>query len=367
MPHTQGKKPVRIDGSFGEGGGQVLRTSLALSCVTGRAVEIVNIRKNRRNPGLQPQHLTAVKAAATISRADVQGAELSSTQLRFSPGTIPGGDYHFDVSETKGSAGSAPLVLQTIFLPLCFAERPSSVAVIGGTHVPLSPSFHYLKQVFLPLLEQIGGHVELDIERWGWYPIGGGKIIARSRPQRVFSPLNLTDRGKLLRVKGISVVSNLPMDIAKRQRDQAVKTLSSKRIEAEMELVSAPSPGKGTFLFLLARFEKITAGFGALGAIGKRAEEVADEACRDLFDHLNADGALDPHLADQIVPYLALAGGPSRFSTSRITKHLLTNIWVIRQFLDAEIEVSGAEGERGTVNFLRNGDRVQGPRYRENT
>jgi RNA 3'-terminal phosphate cyclase (ATP) len=284
-----------------------------------------------------------------ISRAKVQGAGLSSTRLLFTPASPSGGDYHFDVSETKGSAGSTSLVLQTIFLPLCFAGDQSAVSVIGGTHVPWSPPFHYINQVFLPMLNRLGGNIGIDIEQWGWYPLGGGQIAARIQPQRVFSSLNLTDRGRLLWLKGISVISNLPMDIAKRQRAQALKTLMSKGFEADIELFSAPSPGKGTFLFLLAGFENITAGFGALGAIGKRAEEVADEACRELLDHLNTDGAFDPHLADQIAPYLSLAGGPSRFSTSRITKHLLTNLWVIRYFLDVEISVSGAEGERGTV------------------
>ena len=340
---------VIIDGSYGEGGGQILRTSLALSCMTGRPVELVNIRKNRKKPGLQPQHLTAVKAAAEISRADVQGAELSSTHIRFTPAALPGGDYHFDVSKTRGSAGSTSLVLQTLFLPLCFARQQSAVSVIGGTHVPWSPSFHYLNWVFLPMLSGIGAPVALDIEKWGWYPIGGGKVAARISLPKEFKPLDITERGKLLMVSGISAVSNLPVEIASRQRNQAMKRLSVKGIEAEIDVISAPSPGKGTFLFLLAEFENVTAGFGGLGAIGKRAEVVADEACEEFFSYLDSPGALDPHLADQIVPYLALASGPSRFTTSRITKHLLTNLWVIRQFLDAEISAEGEEGEPGTV------------------
>lgn len=340
---------VIIDGSYGEGGGQILRTSLALSCATGRPVELANIRKNRKKLGLQPQHLTSVKAAATISRAEVQGAELSSTALTFAPRGVLGSDYHFDVSETKGSAGSTSLVLQTLFLPLCFAGRQSRITVIGGTHVPWSPPFHYLEQVFLPMISRIGGHIELDTEKWGWYPIGGGKVSARISQLKEYKPLNVTDRGKLLRVSGISAVSNLPIDIAKRQRDQAIKALSGRGIDSEIEIISAPSPGKGTFFFLAAEFENATAGFSALGAIGKRAEAVADEACSEFFSYLDADGALDPHLADQIVPYLALAKGRSHFTTSRITKHLLTNIWVVKQFLDAEIDVIGAEGEKGTV------------------
>ncbi len=353
MTHSPDKNILKIDGSYGEGGGQILRTALALSCVLKRPIEITNIRRSRKKPGLMPQHLTAVKAAATVSNAGVEGAELSSTKLRFSPGHLAGGEYFFDVSEKKGSAGSTSLILQTILLPLCFAEHRSSVAVIGGTHVPWSPSFHYLEYVFLPALSRLGVTAELTIEKWGWYPIGRGKVAATVNPQKEFLPLEIAERGKLVRVTGMSVVSNLPQDIAKRQRDQAHKMLSRKGIDADIEIISAPSPGKGTFVFLLAEYEHITAGFDSLGAIGKRAEEVADEACRAFFEYIDAGGALDPHLADQIIPYLALASGPSTFTTSRITQHLLTNIWVVKQFVDVEIHVEGKEGEQGRV-------RVQG-------
>ncbi len=340
---------MKIDGSYGEGGGQVLRTALALSCVFERPIEITNIRKSRKKPGLMPQHLTAVKAAATVSNAGVEGAELSSTMLRFAPGHLVGGEYIFDVSEKKGSAGSTSLVLQTVLLPLCFAEHQSSITVIGGTQVPWSPSYHYLKYVFLPALLRLGVKAELNIEKWGWYPIGGGKVAVTVNPKKEFLPLEIAERGKLVRVTGISAVSNLPQDIAKRQRDRALKTLSQKRIDAEIEIVSAPSPGKGTTVFLLAQYENITVGFDSIGAIGKRAEEVADEACKAFFEYIDAGGALDPHVADQIIPYLALASGPSIFTTSRITQHLLTNIWVVKQFVDVEIHVEGEEGEQGRV------------------
>jgi RNA 3'-terminal phosphate cyclase (ATP) len=286
MTQASVKNIITIDGSYGEGGGQILRTSLALSCVLGKPVRITDIRRGRRKPGLQPQHLTAVKAAAAVSRAEVTGAELSSTTLTFTPTGLPGGDYFFDVAEKRGSAGSASLVLQTVLLPLSFSGRPSTVTVMGGTHVPWSPAFHYLKLVFLPMLSRLGLTIDLDIEQWGWYPLGNGKVTARVSPQKEFLPLEAVDRGKLLSVTGISAVSNLPLDIAVRQRDQALTRLAQRGIDANIEIISAPSPGKGTFLFLLARSGNSAAGFDGLGAIGKRAEEVADEACRDLSPQL---------------------------------------------------------------------------------
>jgi len=352
MEPSARKSRLTIDGSYGEGGGQILRTSLALSCLLGRPVEIVNIRRSRKKPGLQPQHLTAVKAAAAISNAHAEGAELSSTALRFSPGKVKGGDYFFDVSEKQGSAGSTSLVLQTILLPLLLARVRSSVTIVGGTHVPWSPTFHYLKLVFLPMLFRLGAAIELNIEKWGWYPIGGGRVSVSIEALQELSPATIVERGAMKRVSGISAAANLPRDIAVRQRSQASNALSGRRINGEIEIVSAPSPGKGTLLFLLAEFENCRAGFDALGAIGKRAEAVADEACQALFDHLDLPGALDPHLADQIVPYLALAHGKSEFTTSRITQHLLTNIWVVKQFLDVDIQVEGKEGEPGEVKIF---------------
>lgn len=355
---------VRIDGSFGEGGGQILRTSLALSCVLGKPMEITNIRMARKNPGLQPQHLTAVKAAAAIARAEVQGAELSSTTLRLLPNRTIGGTYRFDVAEKKGSAGSASLVLQTILLPLCFTDQASLVTVQGGTHVPWSPSFHYLQSIVAPLLSCLGVRAEYSIASWGWYPIGGGQVSVRTTPAPLLLPLIAVDRGRLLRVSGISAVSNLPGHIATRQRDRALAILGRQGIDASIEVLSAPSIGKGSFLFLAAEFEHLPAGFGSLGAIGKRAEEVADDACSGLLFHLRAQGALDPHLADQVVPWLAFCQGPSEFTTSRVTQHLLTNLWVVRQFMDIDVRVEGSEGEEGRI-LIRPPDRSNHAHRRE--
>jgi RNA 3'-terminal phosphate cyclase (ATP) len=340
---------LQIDGNYGEGGGQILRTTLSLSCILRRPVEIINIRKGRKISGLQPQHLTSVSACKKITAAEVEGDQLQSVSLRFSPQEIRGGEFTFDVSEKKRSAGSTSLILQTLFLPLSRCRAGSTVRILGGTHVPWSPPFNYLKEVFAPTVKKLGCGIELEISKWGWYPRGGGEVSCRIQPTTKFSSLDLTERGRLLKLSGLSAVSNLPISIAERQRSQAMKVLRVKGFSPEVELLDAPSIGQGSFLFLKAEFENSVAGFGALGERGKRAEKVAQEACDDFLQFMQSDAAVEPHLADQLIPYLALAEGRSTFTVSKITKHLLTNIWVVKQFLPIEISVEGREGAGGKV------------------
>jgi len=346
---------IRIDGGYGEGGGQILRTALALSCITGRPFEIINIRKGRKKPGLQPQHLTGVRAAQQISRAEVEGAQIGSQMLSFSPGKVRGGEYSFDVSEIKGSAGSVTLVLQAIMPPLIIAGSKSKISVKGGTHVEWSPPFHYMRDVLLPLLNKMGISAGLEIEKWGWYPVGGGRASLSvettsghaRKPLR--SPGDIRNRGRLLRLSGISAVSNLPTSIAVRQMDHGNWLLKGAGLSAKFEIIDAPSIGKGTFFFLLAEVEKIRAGFSALGERGKPAETVAEEAVRQFLEFIGSEGAVEPHLADQLIPYLSLCGDSSSFTTSRVTRHLLTNAWVTEKFLPVKIEVDGDEGDFGIV------------------
>jgi RNA 3'-terminal phosphate cyclase (ATP) len=340
---------LQIDGNYGEGGGQILRTTLSLSCVLKKPVEITNIRKGRKIPGLQPQHLTSVNACKSISEAEVEGNKLQSLTLRFNPQRSKGGDFTFNVAEEKRSAGSTSLVLQAILLPLSLSDQRSELNLLGGTHVPWSPPFDYLKEVFVPMMRKIGEQIELRINKWGWYPKGGGEVHCMIHPTEKLLPLNLTQRGKLLNLTGCSVVSNLPIPIAERQKNQALKILKEKNYSPEIKIVQASSIGQGTFFFLKAEFENSLAGFGALGEIGKRAEKVAEEACLEFLEFMQTKAAVDPHLSDQLIPYLALADGGSSFTVSRISQHLLTNIWVVQHFLPTKITVEGKEGGEGKV------------------
>ncbi|MDY6838592.1 MAG: RNA 3'-terminal phosphate cyclase [Thermodesulfobacteriota bacterium] len=346
---------LEIDGRFGEGGGQVLRTALSLAALLQGPLRMKNIRGGRRKQGLRPQHLMAVKALALLASAHVEGAELGSTDLYFEPGRLKGGTYTFHV----GTAGSTSLVLQTLLPALFFADVPSRVTVTGGTHVPWSPCFHYLKNVFAPAVREMGGVLSLEIGNWGWYPKGGGELVASVSPIAGFHGMKRIQRGRLEEPRILSAVSNLPMSIAKRQRDQAIRGLQAEgHSGARIELVQAPSLGAGTLVFIEARFERGGGGFSSLGKRGKRAEKVADEACSAFVEFMDSQGAVDHHLADQLVLYMALAHGRSSFAVGRVTRHLLTNIGVIEQFLPVKFQV---EKEPGRVGVEGAGFSVSAP------
>lgn len=340
---------TEIDGSYGEGGGQILRTALSLSCLLGKPFRIVNVRKGRQKPGLMAQHLVAVRAAQLISGAEVAGDEKGSTELTFTPRAVQAGDYTFDI----GTAGATSLVLQTVIPPLLFCGGGSSVTLTGGTHVPFSPPFDYLATVFAPTLRKLGVEVRLSIASYGFYPRGGGKVRAEIMPAREIWPLRATERGRLREVHGWSAVGNLPLAIAERQKGAAVDELRGRlRPSAgpvRCELREVPTPGQGTYLFLLAESAQAMAGFCALGARGKRAETVGGEAAAELLRYCATDAAIDPHLADQLILYLALSGGESLFTTSAITPHLLTNLWVVGLFQHLRYSIEGEVGKPGRV------------------
>lgn len=339
---------IEIDGSYGEGGGQVLRTALSLSTLTGRGVHIHDVRANRSTPGLAPQHLTGVRALAGICDAEVAGDTLRSTDVTFQPRSAPhAGTFTIDVTEAAeaGSAGSVTLLAQALLIPLLFATGPSTITLRGGTHVLWSPSFEYLDQVYLSALARCGLHAEASLSAWGFYPVGQGQITLTVTPIEQLQALTLTQRGALERIAGVAVASNLPSHIPQRMTDRARSLLSDLGVRFAVQPKRVTGAGPGAGIFLIAEYEHVRAGFAGHGKQGKPSEVVAEEACEALLAHHRTGAPVDVHLADQLLVPLALAAGRSEFRTARITPHLRTNAHIITRFVDAEIAVEDA----GTV------------------
>lgn len=322
---------LEIDGTHGEGGGQILRTALALAVALRRAVRLTGVRARRPRPGLQPQHLTVVRALAAVSRAEVRGDAFDSTELTFVPEALCAGEYRFDVSATRGSAGSVTLLFQALLLPLAHAGAPSRLTLVGGTHVPWSPSVPYITEVFLPALEATGARARLALRRPGWYPAGGGEIGVGIEPAPPDRGLVIEKPPAAARVTGVSIVSRLPASIAERQRARALERLAAAGVEATIDVetdTQAASPGTALFIGVRGR-----AGFTSLGRRGLRAEAVADAAADAYLAWRASGAAIDEHLADQLVPFLAVAPAPSRLLCPVLTLHLRTVAWVVEQFL----------------------------------
>jgi RNA 3'-terminal phosphate cyclase (ATP) len=336
---------VEIDGSLGEGGGQILRTSLALALLTGKPFHLRNVRAGRSRPGLQPQHLMSVKAAATIGQAETAGASRGSTDLVFHPGTVVPGTYHFAI----GTAGSVGLVLHTLYLPLALAGAPSAVTVDGGTHVPTSPCFHFLDTTWRGYLELLGARVKLKMRRPGFYPRGGGLLEANI--DSVARPLNgveLTRVERATSIHGISAVAGLPDHIARRQAERARKELRPLGLSVDIREENWQG-GPGTVLTLTLNTKPVPTLFFALGERGKPAERVAHEAVTQIVRCLNVEPAVDEHSADQLLLPLVLSAGPSALAVANITSHLTTNAAVISRFLERKIDIEGHEGGPGIV------------------
>ncbi len=318
---------IRIDGSQGEGGGQVLRTSLALSACTGKAFSIENIRSKRRKPGLMRQHLSCVRAAQEICSAEVCGDEISSQQLTFLPGAVLADEYHFQV----GSAGSAMLVLQTVLPPLLLAGSSSKVIVEGGTHNPLSPTFHYIDEVFIPMVNRIGGRCSCELEKWGFYPAGGGKATVVIEPwQGKPVRLDLLRSGQMVSSSVLAAVSKIPWEIAEDECSVIVKGV---RFEVgQKRAITVESPGPGNVAMVRIDFEYGSAMFTGFGELGVSRRKVASIALSEANRFFASQAAVDSHLADQILIPMALAGGGS-FTTTEPSLHTRTNLQVIEMFL----------------------------------
>ncbi|MEW5955332.1 MAG: RNA 3'-terminal phosphate cyclase [Candidatus Micrarchaeota archaeon] len=343
---------MEIDGSHGEAGGQLLRTSLSLSVLLQKPFHITKIRASRPHGGLQHQHLACVQALAELSGAGVEGAELHSQELWFKPKPVEKSVFRFDVTGLEKvffdvhTAGSTLLLLQALLPPLAFASRPTKIELRGGTCAHFAPPQLYVQRVFVPSVAKMGLKLEMDVEKWGWFPKGGGVLHATVHPVERLSAFNGTERGALKELDCIAALSNLPEHIAQRMKATALKHFVEKPagVAPKVELVRAPAMGEGAMFFVGARYGRSLAGFTSIGERGKPAEKVAEEACAAFSAFHSSKAAVDDRLADQIALYCALAQGRSEFTCPRVSKHLESNIWVIERFLPAKFEVEHSPG-----------------------
>lgn len=327
---------IHIDGFFGEGGGQILRTSLALSLITGEPFRITRIRAGRKSPGLLRQHLTSVMAATRVGSARVEGAAPGSQELTFEPQTLNGGHYEFAI----GTAGSTTLVLQTILVPLLVAREPSTVVLEGGTHNPAAPSFDFLTRSFLPIVARMGARVEATLERPGFFPAGGGRIVVAIEPASKLGTLELLERGAIVAKHARAVVANLPYDIARREIAVMAERTGWPEHSLQAHTITG-SIGPGNVVTIDIESEYVTEVVTAFGKRGVRAEDVAAHAVDEMQRYLDSNAAVGEHLADQLLLPMAVGGGGA-FTTVHATPHTTTNAEVIAKFLGTRIVVESA-------------------------
>ena len=329
---------IRIDGSKGEGGGQILRSALALSLITGRPFRIENIRAGRAKPGLMRQHLTAALAAQKIGDASVEGAAIGSSTLEFRPGSVRGGDYTFAV----GTAGSCTLVLQTVLPALLMADKPSHLVLEGGTHNPFAPPYDFLAKTFLPLLGRMGARVEATLERPGFYPAGGGRMAIRIEPAHPLKPLELLQRGAIRDKRARALVAQLPASIGESELSALRRHLTLTDQECSVELLGGSS-GPGNVLLLEVESESLTEVFTGFGERSVSSREVAQSVADEAREYLASDVPVGRHLADQLMIPLAMAGAGS-YRTLPLSRHAATNMEIVSRFMPVRFETETEEG-----------------------
>jgi RNA 3'-terminal phosphate cyclase (ATP) len=327
---------IYLDGSNGEGGGQILRTALALSMITGKAFRMDNIRSKRAKPGLMRQHLVCVQAAADICGASVTGAELRSTELTFAPGPVKPGDYCFKI----GSAGSTALVFQTVFLPLALASAASTVIIEGGTHNPMAPPFEFLAEVFLPAAYAMGLQATLKIETYGFYPVGGGRVHATIGPAEASEPFVRLERGELTEMTASVLLSEVPARVAEREFNVLWKRFP--QLARNWHVPTIVSPGPGNVALLALKFAEANELFASIGDRGVSAEAVANRLADEASAYLATGAPVGEHLADQLLMPMALRKGGS-FRTGKPSLHLETQVQTMAKFLAAKVQVTEAE------------------------
>ena len=332
---------IIIDGGYGEGGGQILRTAIGLSAVTGKDVKIINIRVKRRNPGLQRQHITAVKAVSTLSDAEVKGLMLGSTTLYFKPRGLTAGNYYFDV----GTAGSVTLVFQALLPTLTYLPSTTQITVHGGTDVPWSPTIDYVRGVVTPFLEKIGLKINVELIRRGHYPRGGGVVVFTVKdPPGKLNSIKIMDRGRLKWFEGVSHAARLPRHVAERQCRAAVEKILNEYPDIPVNIKIEETNntlGSASGVALWSVCEKSVLGADSLGRRGKPAEIVGNEAAEKLIEDLSTRSVFDRYMSDMVIPLLALASGESIVTGSCLSNHVITNMYVVKKIMGVEIKYEG--------------------------
>lgn len=323
---------IEVDGSYGEGGGQILRTSIAMSAVTSQPLRLLNIRANRPNPGLAPSHITSIDAVAQIADAEVEGLYPGSKEIVFKPRQLVGGDFEFDV----GTAGSISLVLQACLVPAALSRQMVRLDIRGGTDVKWSPPIDYMRLVFAKMLDRLGVSCEIEVQSRGFYPEGGGRVSAEVSPAKLV-PLVLDSPGSILAVDGIAYAQNLPDHVVERTKHAALKRLVGVPIvRIDSDLRKGHSTGAG--IVLAATCENTVLGESVLGERGVRAERLGEDCSSNLIETMHSGATVDDHMLDQILPYLALAGGRSLVVAEELTTHAETNMRVIEKFMGPRFE-----------------------------
>ena len=335
---------IEIDGAQGEGGGQILRSSLSLSIVTQQPFRITNIRANRNKPGLLRQHLTAVNAAAEICDAEVQGVELGAREIVFRPRKLKAGEYSFAI----GTAGSCTLVLQTVLPPLLTAPAPSTVRIQGGTHNKGAPPFDFLQRAFIPLLVRMGVGIELELVKYGFYPRGGGEIRVTITPTQKFVPIALLEKGERIRAEAEAYIAALPINIARRELEVIGEKLNWNADQLKLRGLSN-EVGPGNALTLTIQHEHVTEVFTGFGEKGISAEAVAERVADEARAYISSSAAVGEHLVDQLLLPIAIAGS-GRFTAVALTPHFKSNALVIEQFTSKRINTSSVDN--GFLVFL---------------
>lgn len=330
---------IEIDGSHGEGGGQVLRTAVSLSAVLREPVRVKGIRAGRPAPGLAAQHVAAIGAVAELCDAEVDGVHVGSKDIEFRPGVITGGDFEFDI----GTAGSTSLVLLACILPGTMSKAPVGLIIRGGTDTKWCPPVDFMRLVHLPLIGQMGVSCEIDILRRGFYPEGGGEIVARIDPSPRLKGIDLRQRDGEAKVSGVAYAQNLPDHVVSRMKHAALKGLVDHgNVKVDSDLRSGTSTGAG--IVLAAQCGNTVMGASALGQRGVRAETLGETCAADLAETMRSEATVDEHMLDQLIPYMALASGESSLVTDELTGHAETNMWVVERFLGDKFRTDKRDG-----------------------